>query len=525
MPDKPDPSYSTDRPIPPSPTQGRKMFWIKLLSAMALSLLLVFVLYRVVAYRALQQRVQAVRDAGYPIEPIELNDWYVIPEVNAADAYLRAYAAFPMNHETEPYNDIPIVSTPKSKFVLGEPLDPEMAERIEAYLALHSDAIALMEEAALIEGSRYVGDYRQGINVMLPHLGQLRRSARVLKLQSILDHDRGDHDLAAQRCITILAIAHSLNNEPLIISALVNISIQSLAYEQIEMLVASGKLSDKQLWALADAIEPIDMDRIMLRAMVGERCFIHGIFNDTETLAGSLSSTPTAGRVIVAALRTSGLMDIDHSSSLDVMEDYVAYAESPTWPLPAYLDDIDNRVPRICIVTRMMIPALSSAYRASRQCEARRRALLTGIAVERYRQAHGRFPAQLSDLVPQFIDAVPLDPFDDQPLRYRTEDAGGIIYSLGADSIDNDGRRYNDVGRDFQDDTDVTFTFGGLQEQLWPLPEIEETYYGDMYGGYSEPGEEEVEEPTDAEPADGADVVTDPDNAAEPDDTDNGAEQ
>ncbi len=467
---------------PESPARGRKMFWIKLLSAMALILLGVFVMYRVVAYRALNQRIQAVRDAGYPIEPAELNDWYATPEVNASDAYLRAFAAFPMDHELEGYENIPIVTTMEEKFVLGEPLGPEMAKRIEAYLAHYDETIPLLEEAALIEHGRYPGDYRLGFNLLLTHVGQLRRSARVLKLQSILDHDRGDHDLAAQRCITILAIARSLDKEPVIISALVNIGIQALAYEQIEMLVASGKLGDAQLQKLADAVERIDLDRIMLRAMVGERCSIHGYFGDSEMLAGLFTSNATVGRAGVAALRTSGLLDIDHSSSLDIMQEYVEFAEDPTWPLPTQLDDIDNRVPRICVVTRMVIPALSSAYRASRQCEARRRALLTGIAAERYRQIHNRFPTQLTDLAPEFIDAVPLDPFDDQPLRYRTEDAGVIIYSLGADGIDNHGRRYNDVGRDFQDSTDVTFTFGGLQEQLWPQPEVEEEDYGDPYG-------------------------------------------
>lgn len=507
---------------PESPARSRKVFWIKLLSLMAVTLLLVFVMYRVVAYRALQQRVQAVRDAGYPIEPVELNDWYPTPEVNAADVYLRAFAAFPFDHEVEGYENIPIVTSMEDEFVLGDPLDPEMAEHIEDYLAHYSETIPLLEEAALIEACRYTGDYREGINLLLPHLGQLRRSARVLQLQSILDHDRGDHDLAAQRCITILGVARSLDNEPLLISGLVNISIQALAYEQIEMLVSSGKLSDARLRELKDAIEPIDLDRIMLRAMVGERCSIHGYFENTELLSTLFTSSTAIGQMSIVGLRTSGLLDIDHSSALDLMQDYVAFTENPAWPTPPELEDIENRVPRICVVTRMVIPAITSCFRTSRQAEARRRATLIGIAVERFRQKYGNIPAQISDLAPEFLDAVPADPFDGQLFRYRIEDNGVIIYSLGIDGVDHAGRRFNDDGSDLVDGTDITFTFGNLQEQLWPLPEIEEEDWGDPYGGgyggygetdeYGEPIEEENEE-TEAEADNEADVATESEEA------------
>jgi len=517
------PADANEASIPESPARARKIFWIKLLSLMAVSLLLVFVMYRIAAYHALNQRIQAVRDAGYPIEPAELNDWYATPEVNAADVYLRAYAAFPMNHETEPYSYIPVVGTVRN-FVLGAPLDPEMAQRIEAYLALHTEAIALLEEASLIKGSRFAGDFREGINMMLPQLGQLRRSARILKLQSILEHDRGEHDLAAQRCLTILAIARALDNEPIIISGLVNISIQALAFDQIQMLVVSGQLSDVRLKSLAEAIELIDLDRIMLRAMVGERCSIHGIFGNSEMLAGVFHANSPLGRFVVGTYRTAGLLDIDHSSSLDVMGSYVEYAENPIWPMPSKLDDIDLFVPRICVVTRMMTPALSAAYGASRRCEAKRQAVLTGIAVERYRKKYGRFPTQLTELVPEFLDAVPMDPFDVQPLRYRTEDTGVIIYSIGADGTDDTGKLYNDDGTQHAEGADIPFTFGGLQELFWPQPEEEEIDYGN-YGGYGDPygggygapyGPADTEDEYDEE-----DEETEADDTAETEDADN----
>ncbi len=61
------------------------------------------------------------------------------------------------------------------------------------------------------------------------------------------------------------------------------------------------------------------------------------------------------------------------------------------------------------------------------------------LAASRYRLAHGRLPDRIEDLVPEYLPAVPRDPFDGLPLRYRRTDEGAIIYSVGPDGVDNGG--------------------------------------------------------------------------------------
>ena len=51
---------------------------------------------------------------------------------------------------------------------------------------------------------------------------------------------------------------------------------------------------------------------------------------------------------------------------------------------------------------------------------------------------HDRFPAALADLVPQYIDEVPIDVFSGEPLIY---DANGedepLLYSVGRNLVDD----------------------------------------------------------------------------------------
>ena len=60
------------------------------------------------------------------------------------------------------------------------------------------------------------------------------------------------------------------------------------------------------------------------------------------------------------------------------------------------------------------------------------------LAVERWRLAHGgQSPESLTELVPDYFKAIPLDPFDQQPLLYRKLPKGFVIYSIGADFADD----------------------------------------------------------------------------------------
>ncbi|WCJ58488.1 hypothetical protein NXS98_12235 [Fontisphaera persica] len=75
------------------------------------------------------------------------------------------------------------------------------------------------------------------------------------------------------------------------------------------------------------------------------------------------------------------------------------------------------------------------------QVEAQRRLTVAALALARYQRKYGAYPRSLAELTPAFLPAVPLDPVDRQPLRYRLEADGRFtLYSIGADGRDDGGR-------------------------------------------------------------------------------------
>ena len=88
----------------------------------------------------------------------------------------------------------------------------------------------------------------------------------------------------------------------------------------------------------------------------------------------------------------------------------------------------------------MWLPSISRLVVSEASTQARIRLATTALAVEAFRRAQGHLPVALKELTPQFLAAVPTDPFDGAPLRYRLLPRGYIIYSVDADGHDDGGR-------------------------------------------------------------------------------------
>jgi hypothetical protein len=82
-------------------------------------------------------------------------------------------------------------------------------------------------------------------------------------------------------------------------------------------------------------------------------------------------------------------------------------------------------------------------------------------ALERFHLAQGRYPDTLSQLAPQFLDRVPVDTVNGQPLKYRRDArAKYVLYSVGWDLNDDGGQ--------------PSATAGGTGDWVWRYPVIKQ---------------------------------------------------
>jgi len=83
------------------------------------------------------------------------------------------------------------------------------------------------------------------------------------------------------------------------------------------------------------------------------------------------------------------------------------------------------------------------------------------IAMKAYKMEQGRLPETLEELVPEYIDAVPLDDFDGKPMRYNP--GKRVIYSVGEDLKDDGGMT--------KEEQEVWWKEEGYKPDVWDMPD------------------------------------------------------
>ena len=111
------------------------------------------------------------------------------------------------------------------------------------------------------------------------------------------------------------------------------------------------------------------------------------------------------------------------------------------------------------LYSAMLLPAFSKVVIRDASTKAQMELAQLAMALQRFHNAHAQWPEDLQALTPQFLDFVPVDPFDGTPLSYRLLNKGCVIYSVDADGHDDGGRESPDHKKSTDTNSyDITFT-------------------------------------------------------------------
>ncbi len=390
-------------------------------------------------------RLGAIRRAGFPVTLAELNTYYptVPDQENAALVFNQAFELdlFTNSIFEGFFSKDPGVAR-------GKPLPEEFQNDLRLVLATNAAAVRLLYAATNFSHSRYPLDLRDGFMVLLPHLARIKRAATLLSLEGLSHASAGESNQAFSAFSAGLHATESLREEPILISYLVEIACCAMVARRLEQSLNLTGFDESQLFCLQQQFAAAEDQRGIARALAGERAFGLSFFIDRHIQRSVMAqqkgfSLPAglAGQVAITVYRASGLMGKDQDFYVDTMGKSIAMAELPAHqrvkagPGPSMVTSN-----RWLLISRLMLPALAQALDRATQHSARMRVVETALGVERFRLAHsGALPDALEQLVPQFLPAVRVDPYEGKPLRYKKLDRGYVVYSIGPDQKDDGG--------------------------------------------------------------------------------------
>ena len=358
-------------------------------------------------------------------------------------------------------------------------------------LSRWDDEFAELRSAALRPSTRFnVRLTEDGISTLLPHLSMIKIVSITVRLRAVAELRSGETDAAFADANVIFRLGDAVQTEPILISHLVRIAIQTVALRTVWEGLADHRWTDAQLAHWQKELAKLDFGVELRHAMAGERAlgnramdFLRRNPRMLPTIAGpgEGGSLPPEGPGLRAI--PGGWFHREQISYNRMFDDFIVSALpsgagkfDPTLiraKNAAMTDELhrEHRPSRAVLRNRvfcnLLLPVLDKAMLRACQAQAFTQLAIAACALERHRLARGSYPESLTVLAPEF-GPLPTDPMSGQPFRYeRTADGHFRLWSVGWNGKD-DGGTVELTGTPASKGRNINFEQG---DWVWPVPQ------------------------------------------------------
>ena len=357
---------------------------------------------------------------------------------------------------------------------MGRPWSPAEAPFVEPWAQRNAAQVDLLVEGAARQKYFFpppnlvAGEDPMLFAVLLTDMNVIREAARALKLRAMYHMSRHDYLAAWQDLLATYRLSRHCSHNPYLIHALVSIAIEEMAHETMRALL-SHELPREVLQQISEDLATLPARQRMWEVYdVGERFgaldaltrMSRGNQMDEVNVvdqSGQLGAI--AGRVRVdwnIALQAANdwydrlteaakLPRAERMAVLQNLEEELALVRPQRKPARMLHSVVSTRARSELlsdVMLSLMIPATFAATKAEDRCTMHRRLIEIAIALAEYRHEHDDYPESLSPLVPEFLEGIPRDLYNNARPIYKRRETGYLLYSVYENEVDDGGTDY-----------------------------------------------------------------------------------
>ena len=305
--------------------------------------------------------------------------------------------------------------------------------RKTAWINANKKAFALFDQALRTPALAPTSRSFSGVN--FGSYARLRQLARDKTAQSNALWMRCDYNGALQTNLDTVQMGHDIRRGSGLISTLVGIAVAAIGRgnsgDTVEHLNAA------QCKSAARRMEKLlanrwRLDQVYTEEKAATQAAMMEVFGQPKWRAGFIEkeTTPLQRLRIYTTSKQQIIDDLGTNYDREIANTRLPYAKKAA--APAHLGDSFSEM------------LISNSDRA-RINEARGLmgddTLMLQLALRAYRLEHGAYPPTLKSLVPNYLSAVPADPFGGgEPLRYKVIGKTYKLWSIGPDGRDDGGK-------------------------------------------------------------------------------------
>jgi hypothetical protein len=231
--------------------------------------------------------------------------------------------------------------------------------------------------------------------------------------------------------------------EPLLINTLVAFAQMRAQLLFLNKIAAGKELATETLLNILHELDTKPWRRGLVRSFKGEK--ILSLETGTKFLRGEYNITGIDvsfwDKIYYWIFRP--VLKSEMVWSLNLYSEMEKAAELPYYQTYKIREKYNKRqedIPWLFKLSGFLFPNLEASMFKEARLEADLNAARIGIGCKIYKNYKGRFPEKISELAPDILPEEPLDPFTGKPYIYRLEDDGFIVFSVGSNQKDDNGR-------------------------------------------------------------------------------------
>ncbi len=322
---------------------------------------------------------------------------------------------------------------------------------------------ALIRQALQRPYARMQGNYERPETIPIPNFVSVRSVMQGLAARAECHFLMGQPEEALRDLTLIHDMCHPIleENEPMtLVAAMIDVAVRGLYANTIADGLRLQAWREPQLAALEEQLKTIDVVAPVQQSSVLE----------PVAMCCSLTTTPAAQFVelfmgsqtgdkpdswrnlktwVLGRLLPRGWLYQNAVSKADLDFGSTARLGSASQLVfPDKIETLNKKVHALShwapysFATPLFSPNWIKAFQTTAHNQTLVNQALIACALERFRLAHGQYPARLDALVPQFVDKIPHDVIGGQPPRYRrAADGTFVLYSIGWSGRDGGGAR------------------------------------------------------------------------------------
>ncbi len=329
---------------------------------------------------------------------------------------------------------------------------------IENAITPNAKSLKLLREAMAFERSRYPFVRQKRDDPLPQHRLGLLNSGQLLSLLAMFEAERGNALAAAGALAALLRVGESLREDPTLSTT--RLGIFSTSFNVLEQAVNRTEWTEEALANIDQAIQGIDI-RATARAWHQALALFIILNDDTIPDYDPFYGRRTTGTSLQQALldqferllggsrrppspppRPRRWTKKDKRHALMGVARLAKAAAKPYAQASADSLEISEEfagASRRASLSSIIVPQLANRIKVEARAMAELRIMEAVVAVERHRVATGELPVALDRVAPEFMSAMPIDPFDGQAIRCARKDNGYVLYSIGDNLIDDGG--------------------------------------------------------------------------------------